>query len=300
MQEFRNIFVAIDFSPGSDEALRQAHERVTNTGARLAVCHIVPNELRNNLFFPHISRIAALKLPLAMKQIGDAVLARVMEITGRQPAEFDLIIDDGKPQAMILDHAEKWLADLIIIGSHGQTRPADAFLGGVTESIVRHAHCPVLVSRPGRHTRQVIAGTDFSDPALPAIKAAADEATRIRGSLMVVHSLDLVWSPAAYPALAFGGAPFNISSKDIAELEASATERIQESLKQLGIQGDALVTTGAAGAELVAIAEERNAELVVVGTIGRTGLRRALLGSVAETVVRQAACSVLIVRRHPG
>src|SRR5690242_15391437 len=176
MQEFRNIFVAIDFSPGSDEALRQAHKRVKSSGSRLAVCHIVPNELRNNLFFPHISRIAALKIPLATKQIADAAVARVMEITGRQPAEFDLIIDDGNPQAMILDHAEKWLADLIIIGSHGQTSAAGAFLGGVTESIIRHAHCPVLVSRPGPHTGQVIAGTDFSDPALPAIKAAADEA----------------------------------------------------------------------------------------------------------------------------
>jgi nucleotide-binding universal stress UspA family protein len=300
MNKFRNVFAAIDFSPGSDEALRQAHERAKAARSRLAVCHIVPNELRSNLFFPHISRIAALKLPLATKHIADAASARVTEITGRQPQEFELIVDDGKPQAMILELAEKWLADLIVIGSHGQTGAAGVLLGGVTESIIRHAHCPVLVSRPGRHAPHIIAGTDFSDPALPAIKAAADEAARIGGDLSVVHSLDLVWSPAAYPAMAFGGAPFNISIEEINTLKDAATERIKESLWQLDIRGDAVVTTGAAGTELVAIALEQDAELVVVGTIGRTGLRRALLGSVAETVVRQAPCSVLIVRRHPA
>jgi nucleotide-binding universal stress UspA family protein len=48
MIKFQKLFVAIDFSPGSDEALRQAHQRAESTGARLAVCHIDPNELRSN------------------------------------------------------------------------------------------------------------------------------------------------------------------------------------------------------------------------------------------------------------
>jgi nucleotide-binding universal stress UspA family protein len=300
MDKVRKLFVAIDFSPNSDEALRQAHDRALSTGAQLAVCHIVPNELRSNLLFPDVSRIAALKFPLEMKQIAEAAAARVAEITGRTEGEFELIVDDGTPQALILNRAEEWLADLIIVGSHGQTSAADALLGSVTDSVIRHAHCPVLIVRPGKRTGRIIAGTDFSDPVLPALRAAGDEAERTGAELTVVHSLDMVWSLAAYPALAFGGAPFNISAKQIRELELVATQRLKESLKQLNVSGDTLVTTGPAGTALIDIASERKADLIVVGTIGRTGLRRALLGSVAETVAKGAPCSVLIIRQHPG
>jgi nucleotide-binding universal stress UspA family protein len=300
MDKFRKLFVAIDFSPNSDEALRQAHDRALSTGAQLAVCHIVPNELRSNLLFPDISRIAALKFPLEMKQIAEAAAARVAEITGRTEGEFELIVDDGTPQALILNRAEEWLADLIIVGSHGQTSAADALLGSVTDSVIRHAHCPVLIVRPGKRTGRIVAGTDFSDPVLPALRAAGDEAERTGAELTVVHSLDMVWSLAAYPALAFGGAPFNISAEQIKELELVATQRLEESLKQLNVSGDTLVTTGPAGRALIDIASERKADLIVVGTIGRTGLRRALLGSVAETVAKGAPCSVLIIRQHPG
>jgi nucleotide-binding universal stress UspA family protein len=300
MDKFRRLFVAIDFSPNSDEALRQAHDRALSTGAQLAVCHIVTNELRSNLLFPDISRITALKFPLEMKQIAEAAAARVAEITGRTEGEFELIVDDGTPQALILNRAEEWLADLIIVGSHGQTSAADALLGSVTDSVIRHAHCPVLIVRPGKRTGRIVAGTDFSDPVLPALRAAGDEAERTGAELTVVHSLDMVWSLAAYPALAFGGAPFNISAEQIKELELVATQRLEESLKQLNVSGDTLVTTGPAGRALIDIASERKADLIVVGTIGRTGLRRALLGSVAETVAKGAPCSVLIIRQHPG
>jgi nucleotide-binding universal stress UspA family protein len=179
MSEFQKLFVAIDFSPGSDEALRQAHQRAKSTSARLAVCHIIPNELRNNLLFPHISRITALRFPLETKRIAEAASARVSEITGRKDGEYELIIDDGTPQALILTRAEEWFADLIIVGSHGQTSAADTLLGSVSDSIIRHAHCPVLIARPGKQTGRILAGTDFSDPALPALRAAAAETRRV-------------------------------------------------------------------------------------------------------------------------
>jgi nucleotide-binding universal stress UspA family protein len=300
MNNFQKVFVAIDFSPSSDEALKQAHERAVSTGAQLAVCHIVPNELRSNLLFPQITQLAALQFPLDMEQIADAASARVAEVTGRSAEEFELIVEDGTPQALILETAEEWMADLIIMGSHGQTSASDALLGSVTDSVLRHAHCPVLIVRRGGPIRRIVAGTDFSDPALPALKAAAEETLRVGGDLIVVHSLDLVWAPAAYPAMAFGGAPINISAEKMGELQRIATERLEESLRQLDVPGEILVTTGSAGTALIDVAKERKADLVVVGTIGRTGLRRALLGSVAETVARGAPCSVLVVRRHPA
>ena len=299
MDTFRKLFVAIDFSPDSDEALRQAHERAESTGAHLAVCHIVPNHLRSNLLFPQISRVAAMKVPLELTQFAMTVSTRVSEITGRTEDEFELIVDDGTPQALILSHAEEWKADLIFMGSHGETDAADALLGSITNSVLRHAHCPVLVVRPGKITRRIVAGTDFSEPSLIAVKAAAKEAARTSAKLTVVHSLDLIWTPASYPAMAFGGTPTEMSAEEIKELESVAQKRLEKFLKQAHITAETLVTVGAAGSAIIEVASERKAQLIVVGTVGRTGLRRALLGSVAEAVAKGAPCSVLVVRNDP-
>lgn len=299
MHTFRRLFVAIDFSLDSDEALRQAHERAESTGAQLAVCHISPNHLRSDLLFPHISRVAALRVPLELSQFARTVSTRVLEITGRIEGEFELIVDDGTPQALILSHAEEWKADLIYMGSHGETSAADALLGSITNSVLRHAHCPVQVVRPGKTTRRIIVGTDFSDPALIAVMAAAKEAARVSAKLTVVHSLDLIWTPASYPAIAFGGAPIEMSAEQIKSLEAIAQTRLEENLDQSHIAAETLVTVGPAGSALIEIASEKKAQLIVVGTVGRTGLRRALLGSVAEAVAKGAPCSVLVVRNHP-
>ena len=300
MHNYRKLFVAIDFSPDSDEALRQAHERAEATGAHLAVCHIVPNHLRSDLLFPQISRVAAMEVPLELSQFAKSVTTRVSEITGRSEGKFELIIDDGTPQAMILSHAEEWKADIIFMGSHGETSAADALLGSITNSVLQHAHCPVMVVRPGKITRRIVAGTDFSEPSTVAVKAAANEAARTGAELTVVHSLDLTWSPLSYPALAFGGTPFEMSAEQIKELEGIAQTRLDETLKQFHITADTRVTLGTAGTVLIEIASEEKAQLIVVGTVGRTGLRRALLGSVAEAVAKGAPCSVLVVRNHPA
>lgn len=298
MKNFRKLLALLDFSPASDEALRAAHHRAAATGAELGVCHVVPNEFRDNVLFPQNTREASLRFPLEMKKIGEAAVERVEEITGRTEGEYDLILDDGTPHAVILQRAEEWLADLVIMGAHGSGSASS--IGRVAASVVPHAHCPVLVVRPGSGAGPVVAGTDFSDPALPALRIAADEAERTESELVAVHSLDLVWSALSYPSMAFGGAPFNVSPEEIAQLELAASDRLKASLDQLDVRGEAVITTGAAGAAILAVAAERKASLIVVGTIGRTGLRRALLGSVAEAVVEGAGCSVLVVRAHKG
>ena len=280
--------------------MREAHDRAKFAGAQLAVCHIVPNELRSNVLFPQDTRSAALQFPLEMKKIGEAASVRIADVTGRTEKEYEFFLDDGTPDALILSHAEEWLADLIVVGSHGQTSAAGTLLGSVTDSVLRHAHCPVLVVRPGKRTGCILAATDFSDPSLPALRAAANESERTGEALIVLHSLDLVWSPIAYPAMAFGGAPVDASPQEIEKLNVAATARLEDSLKSLSIRGEAVVATGAAGTVILQIATERDARLIVVGTVGRTVLRRALLGSVAETVVRNSPCSVLVVRQHPA
>jgi len=298
--KFQRIFVAIDFSPGADEALRQASSRAASTGAKLAVCHIVPSELPTNLLFPQESPIAAMNIPLELERAAEAVVTRVKDVTGRLEDQFEVLVDDGTPYAAILDAAENWIADLIVMGSHGMTSSAGVLIGSVTHKVIQYAHCPVLIVRRGGGTGRIVAGTDFSDPALPALRAAAEEARRTGGELTIVHSLDDTWPAAAYAAMAFGGAPFDVSAEEVQRMEDAAGDRLKETLDRLAIKAETQVARGPAGAALVDIASELKADLVVVGTVGRTGLRRMLLGSVAEAVATKAPCSVLVVRLRPA
>jgi nucleotide-binding universal stress UspA family protein len=297
MDNFQRIFAAIDFSSGSDEGLRQAHDRAVATGAKLAVCHVVP-ELWSHTFFHHTSRIEELKVASELERASEAASTHIKDVTGRTESQFDLIVDEGAPYASILTHAEKWLADLIVVGSQGKTMVPEARLGGVANKIIRYAHCPVLIARHCEGSHNIVAGTDFSDPALPAIRTAAAEAQRTGGELTIVYCLGLVWPAAGITSMALGGNPFNISDKQVNILEGTAMEKLADALNRLHIHGRSSVTTGAAEFALIETAAHLKADLLVVGTARGTALRRLLPGSVAETVAIQAPCSVLMVRLH--
>jgi nucleotide-binding universal stress UspA family protein len=111
----------------------------------------------------------------------------------------------------------------------------------------------------------------------------------------VVHCLDLP------PALmGFGSAPLVPAPAGLPDsrpaLREAAGQRLREELRETAVQASVLVEDGQSAVGIVRLAESLPAELVVLGTSGKTGLRRVILGSVAEAVVRRAPCSVLVVR----
>jgi nucleotide-binding universal stress UspA family protein len=190
--------------------------------------------------------------------------------------------------------AESWDADLVVVGYRGTTGLARVWLGGVAEKVARLAHCPVLVVRPKSGNGRVVVGTDFSDPALPAVHAAFDEARRVEGEVILAHCLEM---PLMLPDGA-GLTGAEVSAGQFDEIEADATRRLEAAAAESPVPAECRLTRERPSVALVRLAEAVDADLVVVGTRGRTGIGRVLLGSVAEAVVRSAPCSVLVVRLH--
>jgi len=291
----RRVLVGTDLSEFADEALRQAHELASTDKIALGVCHVVPREVFIHPLFPQTSRDEALELPELRERVAEAVAARVRLVTGRPAGSFEIFIEEGSPSEGIVRVAEDWKADRIVVGSFGATGIVRMLIGNVALSVARYAHCPVLVARARPGTGKIVVGTDFSDPALPALAAAADEAHRTSGRVTVIHSVEL-------PGIStdvFGGALGDYSAQLAAYQRANeeAAERsLGKALAGAGIEADRQVAVGPAAANIVRLAEDLRADLIVVGTRGRTGLRRMVLGSVAEAVVRSAPCSVLVVR----
>lgn len=278
------VACAIDLDASSDEALRQAHARATRRQARLAVIHAIPAAADADA----VDLIAKARA---------VVSQRVAAVTGAAGPGDTIVIACGAPHTVVVHEAEAMGADVLVVGSGGATSLSRQLLGSEADRMVRNAHCPVLVARPSPRSRKIVAATDFSDPSLPAIEMAVDEARQRSAALTLLHSIDVPRYLAALgPETLLAARPADPSAID--ELEALATERLTAAVKRFGIEADTVVSAESPARAIVGLAEEREAELVVIGTIGRGGIRRVVLGSVAEQVVMSAPCSVLVVRLH--
>ncbi|UQA61274.1 universal stress protein [Polyangium aurulentum] len=295
------VLVATDLSESADEAIRQGHVIAGEAGGKLVVCHVVHEATRYAPLFPQRLQAETETLIAVERQAANAVEQRVSAVTGRSldaPESFEVNITTGSADAEILRVAEEVGATLIVTGSRGLTGIRRMLLGNVAERIVRYAHCPVLVVRKHEPTNRILAPTDLSERATPAVDLAAQIAQRRGGTLVVMHSLDIVPRPAFGFTVPFGGLPVIPPPEVVTQARTGAEEVLTGMLERLGAKGERRVVEGDAATSIIQMADETGTDLVVVSTHGRTGLARVALGSVAEKVVRGAHCSVLVVRSH--
>lgn len=291
--EWKKVVCAVDLAEGGDETLAQADRLARGAGARLAVVHVLPSGYPGAPMFPYLVQQNLVRHERLASEAISAVLGRLTALTGRRPEDVDVIVEDGAPDAAVINRAEELGADLLAIPAEGR----GPLLGGVTVKLLRHAHCSVLVSRPGPRSGVILAATDFSPPAVLALKAAAAEARRHNARLVACHAIELIkpgiglGEPAALP----GSGPV---FPPLDELRPAAQRHLANEVRELGVAADVRIVEEAPALSIPKLAAELGAELVVVGTAGLTGLKRMLLGSVAEQVAKNAPCSVLVVRPY--
>jgi nucleotide-binding universal stress UspA family protein len=290
------VLVSSDLSRAADEAIRQGHAWAAVRGAELQAVHAVAQALPMHPLFPQYQQRDVTDLVTLERSLGERLSDRIEELTAREPGTFRVDVAFGEPYAAIVRRAEEVRASLLVVASRGMTDLELVRLGGVAEQVVRHAHCSVLVARPPAGDSVVLAATDLSDPAMPAVQAAAEEA-RLRGlRLVVLHDLDL-WPYLGSSLALFGPVPIEPSAPTVEEARQAAQRILEGQLERLGVSGDVRVTAeGHPAAAIVRAADELAANLVVVGTRGRTGLARLALGRIAEAVIHRAHGSVLAVR----
>jgi nucleotide-binding universal stress UspA family protein len=146
--------------------------------------------------------------------------------------------------------------------------------------------------------QRILVATDFSEPARAAVDAAADLARTYRAKLTVVHVVPL----SSYVDFAGVNGGFTFDAAQFQEaVRRSSDQALAKELERIrasGTDADAVTLDGPAAPEICDLAKSSGADLIVIGSQGRTGLARVFLGSVAENVVRHAAVAVLTVRRR--
>jgi nucleotide-binding universal stress UspA family protein len=286
-------------SEDADLAVVAAHDIAERFGSRLVFVHAVPYPAPAQVLFPHLVQGTTDRLLAVSRVASDTVSARVASLTGRRAEDIDIRVDVGAPDEVLVETAEESGADLLVIGVQGSDSEGRG-LGATAVRIARHAHCPVLVVRNGPAKGPILAATDLSDPAQGALSQGALFATKRDEPLVALHVVD--YSPIMVVPEAFGpGIPIPVPEEEHKAILKAAGDRLGEVLATLEIKADRLIEEGAPSERIVAVAEQIEASLVVIGTSGGGGLRRMLLGSVAEDVLRTAPCSVMLVRHHtPG
>jgi nucleotide-binding universal stress UspA family protein len=145
--------------------------------------------------------------------------------------------------------------------------------------------------------QKVLCPTDFSEPSETALAAAVELATHFKATVCLVHVVPALPATQDDPNYTFQVPEYETALHAEArdKLEASATR-----LRAAGVTVEYAVGNGDAGREIVRVAGETGADVIVIATHGETGWRHALFGSVAERVVRLASCPVLTIRQPRG
>jgi universal stress protein A len=172
--------------------------------------------------------------------------------------------------------------------THREGILARFFSPSLPTALMRAATFPILVTRSSPPTGRIVAAVELGEAMQPVLDAAIAEMRRAGGKLHVLHCV------APIPATAAMELPMPTPETEM--LEAAKTE-LSRSIAACGLAPcEVKVELGAAGQTILQEARELAADLIVVGTHGRSGPARLLLGSIAEEVIRGAGCNVMVVR----
>jgi nucleotide-binding universal stress UspA family protein len=237
--------------------------------------------------------VAAVRQEMMRRE--EQITALTVEPLRQLGIEAEVVNMRGDPRWLIVNEASAWPADLILIRAHNRTDFRSWMLGSVAKAVVRDAPCSVEVVRAvkddlsvvGNGHMKILLATDGSEHSTVAARAVAErpwpEATEVRVMSMV--------NPLVY------------SIEEIGLLDGGGTDRAHRAigdaaqiLASAGVKTSAAVVAGRPDRRIAQEAKEWGANLIVVGTEDRRGLRRLFAGSVSERVASRAHCSVKVVR----
>jgi len=301
MIEVRRILCPIDFSDYSRRAFDHAIAIARWYKSTVTALHV---------FSP--APVAAYAGPVVFEPIvltpgdRDQLVADTKAFAAAEAAPgvaIEAVVREGNTAAEIVDQAADMKTDLLVIGTHGRSGFERLLLGSVTEKVLRKVRCPVLTvprrlpeavpSGPVLFKR-ILCAVDFSESSMNALKYALSLAQEADGGLTVVHVL---------PAEFVGQVGIEEAHVTLAALERQREEDARKLLEKALPEGaaaycktDMMLPRGKPWREILRIAADRQAELIVMGVQGRGAADLMFFGSTTQHVVREATCPVLTLR----
>ncbi len=284
------ILVAVDSSQESTMAAREAASRLWPAGTAVRVISVVEP----------IYEWSTQELEVALHQSGEQTVQSAAQYFKQAGLNTTTAVLAGDPKAVIVNEAAQMHADFIVIGAHSTHGVMQFLLGGVARAIARLAACSVEIVRrsPGTEPLKILLATDGSDCSKEAARSIAQRPWPAGTAFRILSVVE--------PSAPLFRAPY-FSPDKMEELRGKDMLRAQEAVSSAesilcgaGMEPSTTIAVPAATPKELILSEaaEWNADLIVVGSHGRRGIHRLLLGSVSEAIALHANCSVEIIR-HP-
>jgi nucleotide-binding universal stress UspA family protein len=289
MRELEKIIVAHDLKTGGTVALKSAAVLARRCGAALRLVHVIePLDVYQRASHPLTS-------PLSPEEIAERTGARLQAAVESEEltnVHVECEVRRGKPFVELIIAGKAWQADLIVVG--GTSRMEQPLLGGTSERVLRKAPVPVMVAKRPLHleAKTFLVPTDFSACARIAAEGALKLARCFGGRVVFFHVMFPLHTIAYTHEI-------GVSLPTLPPRPEEIEPEWRDFLAGLSLDGmdwQKETGEGEAATAILHEAERVRADLIVMGTHGRSGLPHMLVGSVTEKVVRAASCPVLAVR----
>ena len=292
MPPIQRILCPVDFSESSVLAYHYAESIAWHYSATVLLQHVIDSPTPYYPYYAYPDTYVELCRTIranAVQQLQE--FAKTHNCRG---VRIEYSLPDGPVTETILDFAEEKAVNLIVMGAHGSRGIDHLTLGSVTEKVLRKAHCPVLAVRKPAHQFAAEAGvpelvevqrilycTDFSEHSEQTWDHAVSLAADYHAELTLLHVLEDI-----------------SGSSDIEDETAKALQRLERQFSPWAHQNvvtKPMVRIGKAYLEIIQLAVESQADLVIMGVRGRHALALAVFGSTTNRVVQSGPCPVLVV-----
>ena len=298
---YHRILVPLDTSELAEVALPYAEQMAGRLGSEITLMSVSHSagEKEQRVFRSYIQETVAVTKERAN---------RYLEKPTGQDVKVESAILVGNPAEEIVDYAERENIDVIVMATHGRSGIGRWALGSVADKVLRATERPVVLIRAkgarsdmlkkGVFKRALVPldGSKESEAVIPYIEELASmlgaEVTLLQVLAVVYHVYISGDAPAQVP----------YTEEEMKPLKASAESYLEKAgsgLRGKGVTPKCQVRVGAAGHEIIRLADEIGADIVAMSTHGRSGVGRLVFGSIAEKVVRTGNTPVLLVRT-PG
>lgn len=315
MKLLNKILFATDFSKASDAALKGVLPIAKAYESEIMLLHAIE----------HLPDV-----PQAYSRVNRALQKKLRELQARVQAmgvacPHEPILQIGKPSQMIRAIADRYDVNLIVLGAGNKTAEDRFFLGSTAEKVIRTAAQPVWTDLPGAHDgiiERILCAVDYSESSCFALTNAIYLARKLKAKLTILHVTPRELHYPHLPELAYPVTDVGMLTSEQRtlppyiekEVEAAGAEFIEMAAEEkreqdrftlnqfvsefdlADVEWEAHLCEGKAADTILAEARHGKAQLLVLGSAGRTGLSRLIMGNTAEKIVRKSPCSLLTVK----
>jgi nucleotide-binding universal stress UspA family protein len=293
-----NILFACDFSGPSERAFSYGVDLAERTGATLHCLHV--QEVSMGPFVGGNPSPEAGGKELRAEFVEKCETTLQPQIQTAHVEEVSYAVERASAVApAVVEFVDDHDIDLVVMGTQGRRGVRRVLFGSVAEEVLRTAPCPVLTARapeddtpPDPRVSRIVAPVDFSDPSRHAVRYAARLTSVYDVPLTLLHVVELPKIPTVYEVEFSDAAPGEVAARVETELDEWAAAVADDGAVSTAVEtGDS--------AEGILRAASAPDDLIVIATRGTSGVKRTMLGSVAEGVLRGAVGPVISCRAFP-